>query len=130
LRAVYPDSATAHPHLFRRVHGPGICVGEADGRVKARTKKPQSGLKHVELDPTLPLVQQYADTSANTTILVNLFDVDPEDQEAFKKAWREDAAFFKNQPGYISAQLHQRHRGQPTVPQLRGLRKHGGLRRD
>jgi hypothetical protein len=52
LRAVYPDSATAHPRLFRRVHVPGICVGEADGRVKARTKKPQSGLKHVELDPT------------------------------------------------------------------------------
>ena len=27
LRAVYPDSATAHPHLFRRVAIPGICVG-------------------------------------------------------------------------------------------------------
>ena len=107
LRAVYPDSATAHPHLFRRVHVPGICVGEADGRVEARKKKPESGLKHVELDPTFPLVQQYDDASGTTTILVNLFDVDPEDQDDFKNAWREDAVFFKNQPGCISAQLHQ-----------------------
>jgi quinol monooxygenase YgiN len=107
LRAVYPDSATAHPHLFRRLHVPGICVGEADGRVEARAKKPQSGLKHVELDPTFPLMEQYTDASGRTTILVNLFDVDPEDQEDFTRAWREDAAFFKAQPGYISAQLHQ-----------------------
>lgn len=28
LRKVYPDSATAHPHLFRRLHIHGICVGE------------------------------------------------------------------------------------------------------
>lgn len=28
LRGGYPDSAVAHPHLFRRVHIPGICVGE------------------------------------------------------------------------------------------------------
>lgn len=27
LRSVYPDSATAHPNLFRRVAIPGICVG-------------------------------------------------------------------------------------------------------
>lgn len=30
LREVYPDSATAHPHLFRRLAIPGICVGEAE----------------------------------------------------------------------------------------------------
>lgn len=30
LRGVYPDSATAHPHLFRRLAIPGICVGEAE----------------------------------------------------------------------------------------------------
>ncbi len=27
LNGVYPDSATARPHLFRRVAIPGICVG-------------------------------------------------------------------------------------------------------
>lgn len=30
LREVYPDSATAHPHLLRRLGVPGICVGEGD----------------------------------------------------------------------------------------------------
>ncbi len=29
LRGVYPDSATASLHLFRRVAIPGICLGEA-----------------------------------------------------------------------------------------------------
>jgi quinol monooxygenase YgiN len=28
LRGGYPDSAVAHPHLFRRVRIPGICIGK------------------------------------------------------------------------------------------------------
>jgi quinol monooxygenase YgiN len=107
LRSVYPDSATAHPHLFRRLAIPGICVGEADGRVELHASEQPTGLQHVELDPTFSLEQQYADTSGETTILVNLFDVDPTDHEYFKAAWKADAEFFKAQPGYISAQLHQ-----------------------
>ncbi len=64
-------------------------------------------LKHVELDSTFSLQQQFADTADETTILINLFDVDPKDQEYFKAAWLTDAKFFAAQPGYISAQLHQ-----------------------
>ena len=64
-------------------------------------------LKHVELDPSFSLEQQYADASDEPMILLNLFDVDPKDHAAFKEAWRRDAEFFKRQPGYISAQLHQ-----------------------
>lgn len=64
-------------------------------------------LKHVELDPSRKLEEQFGDTSTAPTILVNMFDVDPKDQDAFRKAWAEDAAFFARQPGYISAQLHQ-----------------------
>lgn len=30
LRKVDPSSATAHPHLFRRLSIPGICVGEGN----------------------------------------------------------------------------------------------------
>ena len=107
LRAVYPDSATAHPHLFRRLAVPGICVGEVDAGPDLEAVPQPAGLKHEELDPTFSLEQQYADTSGRATILVNLFDVDPDDQEYFKAAWRKDADFFKAQPGYISAQLHQ-----------------------
>ena len=63
-------------------------------------------LKHVEMDPTFPLRDQYADKVGGAVILINLFDVDPKDNEAFKDAWAKDAAFFRAQPGYISAQLH------------------------
>ena len=60
-----------------------------------------------ELDPNCSLKEQFADTSNEPVILVNLFNVDPKDAEDFKLAWAKDAAFFKAQPGYISAQLHQ-----------------------
>lgn len=107
LRGVYPDGATAHPHLFRRVHIPGVCVGEIEGAVADEASEQPGGLKHVELDPTFGLEQQYADTSGKTTVLLNLFDVAPEDHQYFLAAWKRDAEFFKSQPGYISAQLHK-----------------------
>ena len=31
----------------------------------------------------------------------------PKDADAFEKAWKADAEFFKRQPGYVSAQLHR-----------------------
>lgn len=64
-------------------------------------------LHHDEMDLRQSLEGQFRDPSNEPVILINLFDVDPEDHEAFKIAWAEDAAFFKAQPGYISAQLHQ-----------------------
>ena len=64
-------------------------------------------LKHVEMDAGLPLQKQVLDTVDEPVILINLFNVDPKDTEAFKASWGKDAAFFKAQPGYISAQLHQ-----------------------
>lgn len=63
-------------------------------------------LNHVEMDPTLPLNAQFNDPIDEPVILINLFNVDPKDNEHFKRAWKEDAEFFKRQPGYISAQLH------------------------
>lgn len=64
-------------------------------------------LKHVEMDPGLPLQKQVLDAVDEPVILINLFNVDPKDTQAFKAAWGRDAAFFRAQPGYISAQLHQ-----------------------
>ena len=64
-------------------------------------------LQHVELDPQFALQEQYASTSDKTTILLNVFSVDPKDADGFLRAWKEDAEFFKRQPGYISAQLHR-----------------------
>jgi quinol monooxygenase YgiN len=40
-------------------------------------------------------------------ILINKFNVDPDNIEQFLKEWAEDASRFKQQPGLISAQLHK-----------------------
>ena len=107
LRQIYPDSAVAHPHLFRRVAVPNICIGELPAETGKRQTKPEKGLTHIELDPDVSLYSQFADQLDEPIILVNFFDVDPADDHDFKLAWAEDAAFFESQPGAISAQLHQ-----------------------
>ena len=40
-------------------------------------------------------------------ILINKFNVKPEDVDQLLKAWAADAAYFKQQPGFISTQLHR-----------------------
>jgi heme-degrading monooxygenase HmoA len=40
-------------------------------------------------------------------VLVNVFNVAPEDAARLVEAWGEDAAFMKEQPGFRSAQLHR-----------------------
>jgi quinol monooxygenase YgiN len=40
-------------------------------------------------------------------ILINKFNVKPNKVEQFLKDWAEDAARFKQEPGFISTQLHR-----------------------
>lgn len=64
-------------------------------------------LNHIELDPTLALFDQFENPINEPVVLINMFNLaNPNDTEHFKRAWQEDAEFFKAQPGYISAQLH------------------------
>lgn len=58
------------------------------------------------LDPDFPIDQQLG-IDAGPVVLVNLFTVDPNDQEALIDAWKADALFMKAQQGYISTQLHK-----------------------
>ena len=58
------------------------------------------------LDPDFP-IQQQLNFDAGPVVLVNVFSVDPADQEALVEAWKDDALFMKKQPGYISTQLHK-----------------------
>jgi heme-degrading monooxygenase HmoA len=44
--------------------------------------------------------------NAGPVILINKFNVKSEDADQLIKAWAADAAYFKQQPGFISAQLH------------------------
>jgi len=58
------------------------------------------------LDDKVPIFQQLkADVSP--VILVNIFTVSESDIPALLKAWADDANWMKQQPGYISTQLHQ-----------------------
>src|SRR5215207_6375149 len=40
-------------------------------------------------------------------VLINEFNVPPEDTDRFIAVWADDAAFMKRQPGFISTQLHR-----------------------
>ena len=59
-----------------------------------------------EMDRQVTLAEQLQDTGG-PVILINKFEVAPSDVDQFLAAWAADGAFFKQQPGFISAQLHR-----------------------
>jgi heme-degrading monooxygenase HmoA len=60
----------------------------------------------VEMDDKVTLIEQ-AEHDVGRVILINKFNVKSEEAEQFLKAWTADASFFKNQPGFVSTQLHR-----------------------
>ncbi len=62
--------------------------------------------KFEELDSRVTLAQQMQ-MSEGPIVLINIFNIDPADEEALIKAWSHDADFMKTQLGYISTQLHK-----------------------
>lgn len=65
------------------------------------------------LDPAFPIERQIA-LDASPVVLVNIFTLDKNDEDAFLRAWRDDAVFMKEQPGFISTQLHRAIGESPT----------------
>lgn len=65
------------------------------------------------LDPAFPIERQLA-VDANSVVLVNVFTLDAADEQVFLQTWRDDAAFMKRQPGFISTQLHRAIGESPT----------------
>src|SRR5579864_9105488 len=65
------------------------------------------------LDPAFPIERQIA-IDASPVVLVNVFTLDRADEQAFLKAWQDDAVFMKRQPGFISTQLHRAIGESPT----------------
>jgi heme-degrading monooxygenase HmoA len=63
-------------------------------------------LKLIEIDDSVTLQQQMT-TEAGPVILINQFKVKPEEADQMVDAWTRDATFLKQQPGFISAQLHR-----------------------
>ncbi|MCU0965511.1 MAG: antibiotic biosynthesis monooxygenase [Burkholderiaceae bacterium] len=58
------------------------------------------------LDPTCPIDQQLQ-SKADPVVLVNLFSVAEADIPALMAAWEKDALWMKQQPGFLSTQLHR-----------------------
>ncbi len=65
------------------------------------------------LDPTFPIERQL-EIDASPVVLINVFTLDKADEPAFLKAWQDDAAFMKQQSGFISTQLHRAIGESPT----------------
>jgi heme-degrading monooxygenase HmoA len=62
--------------------------------------------KLAEMDGKVTLSTQMEER-VGPVILINTFTVMPEEADQLLKAWAADAAFMKQQPGFISAQLHR-----------------------
>ena len=65
------------------------------------------------LDPTFPIERQLA-VDAKPVVLVNVITLDKADEQAFLQTWHDDALFMKQQPGFISTQLHRAIGESPT----------------
>jgi quinol monooxygenase YgiN len=60
----------------------------------------------VEMDEKVKFLQQVAQ-EVGPVILINKFNVDPEEVDEFLKAFAATGQVLKRQPGFISAQLHR-----------------------
>ena len=67
-----------------------------------------------ELDDVVTLADQMK-SDEGPIVLINVFTIAPEDEEALLKAWAHDADFMKEQAGYISTQLHKGLAGSSTL---------------
>jgi heme-degrading monooxygenase HmoA len=66
-----------------------------------------------EMDATVTFLSQLDDDSG-PIVLINKFNVDQHEVEALLAAWADDASWMKQQPGYISTQLHRGTAGSAT----------------
>ncbi|MDD5581353.1 MAG: antibiotic biosynthesis monooxygenase [Methylobacter sp.] len=58
------------------------------------------------LDPSFPIERQI-EIDISPVVLINIFTLDKADEQDFLKVWQSDADFMKQQPGFISTQLHR-----------------------
>jgi heme-degrading monooxygenase HmoA len=63
-------------------------------------------LNFVEMDKSITLFDQMQDRGG-PLVLINKFNVRPDEVDQLLAAWTADAALMRAQPGYISAQLHR-----------------------
>jgi hypothetical protein len=62
--------------------------------------------RFVDMDEQVGIFAQM-DEDIGPVILINKFSVNPEEFDMFMKGWAAEAGKFKEQPGFISTQLHK-----------------------
>ena len=67
----------------------------------------KSIVKLVEMDDKITLSAQMEEENVGPVILINKFNVKPEEVDQFLRAWAANPAYLKSQPGFISRQLHR-----------------------
>src|SRR6266436_3149322 len=70
-------------------------------------------MKLREMDERTTYLEQLQEDEGQV-VLINQFEVPPEDAGRFLEVWANDAAFMKQQPGFISTQLHRGTAGSST----------------
>lgn len=70
-------------------------------------------VKITEMDDNITLDKQF-ETEVGPVVVMNKFNVSPGEVEEFLKVFAETTKVFKQQPGFISAQLHQGIAGSST----------------
>jgi Antibiotic biosynthesis monooxygenase len=63
-------------------------------------------IKLAEIDERVSFVEQLQQ-EIGPVVLINTFTVPAEDADRLLEVWAEDAAYMKQQPGFISTQLHR-----------------------
>jgi heme-degrading monooxygenase HmoA len=63
-------------------------------------------LSRVEMDERVTIRDQLGD-AGGPVVLINTLTVKPEEAEQLLDAWANDATWMKQQPGFISTQLHR-----------------------
>ena len=62
--------------------------------------------KFIEMDESVGIFNQM-EKDVGPVILINKFNVSPDELDQFVKGWAAEAEKFKEQPGFISTQLHK-----------------------
>jgi heme-degrading monooxygenase HmoA len=62
-------------------------------------------------------------------VLINVFNVAPEEAARFLEVWAEDATYMKQQPGFITTQLHRGTAGSSTFVNVAEWESAGALGR-
>lgn len=67
-----------------------------------------------EMNNKVDLSQQLQSNEDGSVVLINVFTIDPQDEDALLESWAHDAEFMKAQPGYVSTQMHKAIGGSAT----------------